>query len=117
MTQVKRVQRRYPRVPSQWDLSVCPAHEKKGIPMVSLVGDVGLGGCRFLSNQPWGENALLWLTMIPKRSIVEARARVVYERPKKDGTYEIGVEFVEISPRDKATLEKLLSPATPQPVS
>lgn len=106
----KPSRRRFPRIPSHLDLSVRRVEEMKSLPMVSKVSEVGLGGCRFTSRQSFGENAMLWLTIIPKKSIIEARARVVYESPKKDKTFEIGVEFVEISARDRATLEKLLAP-------
>src|SRR5512135_3379101 len=107
MTQNTPSRRRFPRVPSKYEDGVRKADERKSIPIVSTVNEVGLGGCRFASREAFGEGALLWLTIIPKKSIVEAKARVVYELPKKDKTFEIGVEFVEISPRDKATLEKI----------
>ena len=107
--------RRFPRIPSRCDVNVRLAEESRGIPTVSTVDDVGHGGCRFLSRQSWPVGAILWLTILPKKSIVEAKARVVYERPQKDRTFEIGAEFVEISPRDRARLEELL-PA-PKPVT
>lgn len=114
MTQNKPSRRRFPRIPSQYDVGVRRVEEQKAIPMVSIVNDVGLGGCRFMSKETFGVNSLLWLTILPKKGIVEARARVVYEMPNKGKTYEIGVEFVEISPRDQTTLEKLVSPPKPQ---
>ena len=117
MTQNRPSRRRFPRVPSQYEVGVRRADERKSIPLVSTVHDVGLGGCRFVSRESFGEGALLWLTIIPKKSIVEAKARVAYELPKKDKTFEIGVEFVEISPRDKATLEKILAPPAAHPGS
>jgi hypothetical protein len=82
--------------------------------MVSTVDDVGLGGCRFVSKETFGVNSLLWLTILPKKGIVEARARVVYERPSRGKTFEIGVEFMEISARDRTALEKLLAPPVPK---
>ena len=114
MTQNRPSRRRFPRIPSQCDLSVRPADQHKSIPMVSTVDDVGLGGCRFVSKETFGVNSLLWLTILPKKGIVEARARVVYERPSRGKTFEIGVEFMEISPRDRTTLEKLLAPPVPK---
>ena len=115
MTEDKPGQRRFPRIPSECEVGVRRAEEKKVLPMVSTVDDVGLGGCRFLSRQAFGVDSLLWLTILPKKSIVEAMARVVYELPGTGNTYEIGVEFLEISPRDRATLEKLLPPQNPEP--
>jgi hypothetical protein len=114
MTQNRPSRRRFPRLPSQCDLSVRPADQHKSIPMVSTVDDVGLGGCRFVSKETFGVNSLLWLTILPKKGIVEARARVVYERPSRGKTFEIGVEFMEISPRDRIALEKLLAPPVPK---
>ncbi len=108
--------RRYPRIPSKVDVNVRLAEESRAIPAVSTVGDVGHGGCRFVSRESWPVGSVLWLTILPKRSIVEAKARVVYEKPQKGGTFEIGAEFVEISARDKARLEEVLK-AAPQPVS
>lgn len=115
MTQNRPSRRRFPRIPSQYEVGVRKAHERKSIPIVSTVNEMGLGGCRFVSRVSFGEGTLLWLTIIPKKSIVEAKAKVLYELPKKDQTFEIGVEFVEISPRDKATLEKILAPQAAQP--
>ncbi len=110
MAENKPSRRRFPRIPSGYEIGVRSAKEKnKGIPSVSTVHDVGLGGCRFVSKEQLGVGSLLSLTILPKRSIVEAEARVVYELPMKEGTFEVGVEFLEISQRDKATLEKILS--------
>ena len=117
MTKKKPSRRRFPRIPSGHDILVRPAQEVKGIAAVSTTHDVGLGGCRFNSNQAFGVGTLLWLTILPKKSIVEAKARVVYELAKAGGGVEIGVQFVEISDRDKAHLEKLLTPPAPQPVA
>lgn len=109
MAENKPSRRRFPRIPSGYEIGVRSAKERKGIPSVSTVHDVGLGGCRFVSKEQLGVGSLLSLTILPKRSIVEAEARVVYELPMKEGTFEVGVEFLEISQRDKATLEKILS--------
>jgi len=114
MTQNRPSRRRFPRIPSQYDVGVRRVEEQKGIPMVSTVDDVGAGGCRFMSKETFGVNSLLWLTILPKKGIVEARARVVYEMPSKGNTFEIGVEFLEISPRDRAELEKLVTPPSPK---
>jgi hypothetical protein len=114
MTQNRPSRRRFPRIPSQYDVGVRRAEEHKSIPMVSTVDDVGLGGCRFVSKETFGVDSLLWLTILPKKGIVEARARVVYERPSRGKTFEIGVEFMEISPRDRTALEKLLVPPVPK---
>jgi c-di-GMP-binding flagellar brake protein YcgR len=108
--------RRYPRIPSRYDVNVRLAEENRAIPAVSTVGDVGHGGCRFVSRENWPVGSILWLTILPKKSIVEAKARVVYEKQQKDGTFEIGAEFMEISPRNKTRLADVLK-AEAQPVS
>lgn len=116
MTQNRPSRRRFPRIPSQYDVGVRRADQHKSIPMVSTVDDVGHGGCRFASKETFGVNSVLWLTILPKKGIVEASARVVYERPSRGKTFEIGVEFLEISPRDRVALEKLLAPPAAKPL-
>ena len=113
MTQSRPSRRKFPRIPSACEVGVRPASDRKDIPMVSTTHDVGTGGCRFVSKVPYGVGTELWLTIFPKKGLVEARGRVAYERLCKDKTIEVGVEFLEISDRDKATLEKLLA-AKPQ---
>ena len=84
--------------------------------MVSTVDNMGFGGCRFASTEAFGMGSQLWLTILPKKNIVEALARVVYELPSEGKTFEIGVEFLEISPRDRKVLEQLLTPLVPMPL-
>lgn len=115
MMQDELSRRRFPRIPSQIEVGVRRAEKHGSIPMVSTVNDMGLGGCRFASWESFGVGSQLWLTILPKKNIVEALARVVYERPTGGKGCEIGVEFLEISPRDRAVLEQLLTPMATMP--
>jgi len=44
--------------------------------------------------------------------VVRALVRVVYEIAKGDTEFEVGVEFVEISPADRQIIEAMLKGAT-----
>lgn len=108
MTRKGPSRRRFPRIPAECDILLRRAQGKE-IPAVSTVHDVGLGGCRFVSKEALGVESTLWLTILPKKGIVEAKARVAYELPDKGGGFEVGVEFLEISDRDRKHLETLLA--------
>ncbi len=100
--------RRFPRIPTRCEVVVKTASGKASFPAASTTREVGLGGCSFPSRTAYGVGALLRLSILPKRSIIEATGRVTYEILQKNGTYEVGVAFVDIHPSDKPKLDALL---------
>jgi PilZ domain-containing protein len=70
---------------------------------------VGLGGCMFLSEEPLGFGSLLEVLIAMEGRVLRTDARVVYEIPREDLRHEVGVEFLRVSPGDRALLENLVA--------
>lgn len=98
--------RRYPRIPVEHPLlaELMEEPEEGGFGLTNVVG---LGGCSFLTSRTFGQSKKLKLTISLLGKVIEAEARVVYENPADGGKWEIGVEFVKISPFDKYSIEAL----------
>jgi c-di-GMP-binding flagellar brake protein YcgR len=73
---------------------------------------MSLGGCTVLYRQPVGKgtNVELLIAVGASHKVIKARGRVVYEHPKEDRSYEVGVEFQSISPEDYDVLQGLFEP-------
>jgi hypothetical protein len=104
--------RRFSRIPTRCEVVVKPVQDKAAFPAASTTREVGLGGCSFPSRSSYGVGSLLRLSILPKKSIIEATCRVTYEILQKNGTYEIGVAFLDIHPSDRPKLDALLSSRT-----
>ena len=99
-------QRRFPRVPAE-----CPVLVRK------LEGDratrltctkvVGMGGCMFQHDKPFGEGTAISILILVQGRYLEARARVVYEIPRTDQMFDVGVEFLDIPDEDLEALKEL----------
>jgi hypothetical protein len=108
----KPPERRFPRIPSRHSvvLRKLGANPKGELTTTKVVG---LGGCSFIHPKPQGVGATLFLSILVGDELGEARVRVAYEEHRLDGTYEIGVEFQEIAPKDLALLERLVETNSP----
>jgi c-di-GMP-binding flagellar brake protein YcgR len=73
---------------------------------------MSLGGCTVLNRQAVGKGASVELLIAVGTShkVIKARGRVVYEHPREDHSYEVGVEFQSISPEDFNILQDLFEP-------
>ena len=74
------------------------------------------GGLKIITmggHQSLGDGSTLLLTILVEHNVVEVKAKVVYELAKGDHAFEVGVEFLEVAPTDKAILETLF----PAPVA
>ena len=95
--------RRFPRI-----LIVAPVLVKRAgeetTGEMTRVRMLGLGGCMFESNRPWGVGAELALLITLATGTVRSQARVVYELDQERGV-EVGVEFVHVDPYDRPALE------------
>jgi hypothetical protein len=100
--------RRYARIRSE-----NPVHVRRLSPGVlegiAKTRVVGLGGCMFVSGGPIGTHSAVELAINLRGRMVNAVGKVVYEIPKADGAWEVGVEFVSISEEDRRILEGLFS--------
>ena len=105
-------ERKYPRIPSQTSVLIRKLGGSiRGELSTTLV--VGKGGCSFTHAQAQGVGSELYLSIQVGADLVEARVRVVYDRPQEGGTFEVGVEFLEVAKRDEPILERLLRGSDP----
>lgn len=108
----RKNRRQFPRIPNDYALFVRKIDNgAQGV--TSKTSQVGLGGCMFSSDLNLGVGATLYLVMLVGQEPVEAKARVVYELRRERGGYQIGVEFLEVAPRDRAVLEELFARNSP----
>lgn len=101
--------RRFPRIPAENAVLVRKIGEAP-IEGFATMKTVGLGGCMFVQDASLGSGSVLEILISIKSWVVKATGKVVYEVPKEDSTIEVGVEFIDISPADKAVLETLFLP-------
>ena len=88
--------RRFARLPAENAvlLERNPTEEMPGA--FAVARDLGPGGCGVVSPGPLGTGSLLKLYMSFDSEILEANGRVVHERPRPDGRYDVGVEILQM---------------------
>jgi hypothetical protein len=100
--------RRFPRIPSTNTVLVAQV-DGRAVDHFARTRTVGLGGCGFVYGEELTLGAIIELMIAVRPVAVKTLARVVYQRPMEDDSgYEVGVEFVALSPEDRRTLERLL---------
>ena len=103
------LKRRFPRIPSENAILV----KREGVPEVegfSKTRVVGLGGCMFTSDEPFGVGSIVEILISVRGRIAKTLGRVVYERPVRDLQVEVGVEFLGISSPDREVIQTLFIP-------
>lgn len=70
---------------------------------------LGAGGCMFVSPETLGFGSLAVLLISLGHKVVRADGKVVYEKPRKDGSLEVGVEFLHLSQEDRQLIEGLVA--------
>jgi c-di-GMP-binding flagellar brake protein YcgR len=114
MTQSARA-RRFPRIKAEHAV------------MVRLLGTlpfeefartrvIGPGGCMFVSEESLGFGSLMELSIALQGRVLKTDSRVVYEISKSPTEHQVGVEFLRISPADRAFLETFISKRKEGPV-
>jgi PilZ domain len=103
--------RRFPRVSAEHVVLA----RKSGADEVEEFGkmqSLGLGGCMFVSAEPFGEGSVVDLMVSIGSRVVPLKARVAYELAEGD-RWEVGVEFLQVQPADAEFLRGFLpeSPA------
>jgi c-di-GMP-binding flagellar brake protein YcgR len=99
--------RRFPRMPSQNAVLVKETSEGGGEAFVPT-RTLSYGGCSFLSQVALEPKSILELLISVDHRVITARATVVYSRLGEDSRYEVGVEFLEVNPKDREVLAGLL---------
>lgn len=100
--------RRFPRIPAASPVLVRRA-ARADSGAFAKAKTLGGGGCRFDSKEAYGPGTELLLTIAAGDGFIEAPAQVVYEREGEGGIWEVGVEFLALSPMDQAALDEVLS--------
>ncbi len=116
MSDEDRPRRRFPRIASEHTVLVRPLQGETA-ERFAKTRVVGLGGCMFVSEEAVGVEAILELLIAVGLRVVRVVARVVYEIPHADGGFEVGVEFLEVSPFDRAVVESLFAEDAAGPTS
>lgn len=102
-------QRRFSRIPST--CSVLVRFPDGAQPQrFSNTQVVGMGGCGFLYPREIGLGTHLWLDIAVGSKLVEAEAQVSYCRPTDGPLFEVGVEFLRLSPSDRTVLSTVFLP-------
>lgn len=70
---------------------------------------LGPGGCMFVSEESLGFGSLMELSIALQGRVLKTDSRVVYEIRKSPTEHQVGVEFLRISPADRAFLESFIA--------
>lgn len=100
--------RRYPRIPSSYILLVRKVG-KEAIEQLAKTRSLSLGGCSFRSEESLGEGATLELVISLSLLPLSIPSRVVWERPRADGGFEVGVAFLKLDVDDREILERFFN--------
>jgi hypothetical protein len=114
MADEHREKRRFPRIPAEYAVLV----KKLGAAEVeefAKTRTVGLGGCMVVSDAPLGLGSGVELLISVRGGVVKAHGRVVYEIPKGEGAFQVGVEFLRMATGDLKLLQMLFE-AQPEDV-
>jgi c-di-GMP-binding flagellar brake protein YcgR len=69
---------------------------------------LGAGGCMVESPKSLGYLSLADVQIALEKKVVRADSRVVWEREDRSGRHRVGVEFLRLSPDDRATIESVV---------
>ncbi len=101
--------RRFPRIRSERSIRVSRL-DPEGLMGLSSTRVLGLGGCMFYHPESLGAGTLVGLEIdAGTDGCVVTTARVVYEFFRGGDGYEVGVEFLDLGPRESELLERLLA--------
>jgi hypothetical protein len=116
VTTMDQSNRRFPRIPAANTVLVAQV-DGRTVDQFARTRSVGLGGCGFVYPEPLTEGAIIELMIALRPEAIKTLARVAYQRAREDGGgFDIGVEFLALSPEHRRTLEDLLqAKLTPEP--
>jgi PilZ domain len=95
--------RRFPRIPSELTVLV----KKLGPDVLEEFAKtrvVGLGGCMFVSDTALGVGSPVELLISVRGRVLAAQGKIAWETPKGESAYDVGVEFMRLSPEDQQLL-------------
>ena len=99
--------RRFPRVPAVHAVML-RLLGVKAFEEFARTRVLGPGGCMFVSEESLGYGSLMELSIALRGRVVKTDSRVVYEIQKSATEHQVGVEFLRITPADRAFIESLV---------
>ena len=108
--------RRYPRVRSQHTVRLRVLGERRP-ESVMQTQVISPGGCMLVSHRSIGFGSLMELAITLDGQILRVDARAAWETRVGRGEYEVGVEFLRISTKDRALLDHLVRSRMSQPAA
>lgn len=103
----RQERRRFPRIRSE-NLVLVKKVDEKPEKAVARTVDVGMGGCRFVNDLRLGKNSVVDIVLICDKEFIEVVGKILYELPRDDGFFDVGVEFSVIAKGDKERLQRLV---------
>lgn len=98
--------RRFPRINARNAILV--TRSETALEDIASTRSIGLGGCGFISRESFGRGSDVQLLISIGHNVVRASARVVYEEPLGDGSFDIGVEYTSVEAGDLERIEALV---------
>ena len=99
--------RRFPRVNSQHTVRLRILGERRP-ESVMQTQVISPGGCMLVSDRSIGFGSLMEMAITLDGQVLRVDARAAWEKRAGRGTYEVGVEFLRISVKDRALLDRLV---------
>jgi c-di-GMP-binding flagellar brake protein YcgR len=99
--------RRFPRVPSQHTVRVRILGERRP-ESVMQTQVISAGGCMLVSERSIGFGSLMELAITLDGQVLRVDARAAWESRRGGREYEVGIEFLRISPKDRTVLDRLV---------
>jgi hypothetical protein len=100
--------RRFPRYLAEYAVLVRKAG-KIGSEKLAKTRTIGGGGCMFIYHESLAIGTEVDLMISLPGGVIKAEARVVWETVPAPYRYEIGVEFLRMTPDDRETFEDALA--------
>ena len=108
MLPAQRPNRRFPRIPSQLPVRLRILGERRP-EALTRTQIISAGGCMLVCNHSIGFGSLMAVTIACDGKMLHADCRVAWEKRKSPAEHEVGIEFLRITPRDRAVLEQLVA--------
>ncbi len=99
--------RRFPRIPSD-NLVLINTVGGAEAEQLARTRNVSLGGCMVSVRQRLGVGTMVQVLIKVDDQVVDSLGRVVYERPRRSGDNDVGIEFLYLSDPDQRRLRALL---------
>ncbi len=100
--------RRFPRIASQI-LVRLQRLDEGGVGELFTTRTIGLGGCMVVQERSLGTGVPVRLVFCLGDDVVEAKGRSLYELVRKDGCFDVGIEFTELPSETRAALDHLFA--------